>query len=222
VAIARSAVALATELHSPDGNRRGDEEAARLLRAAALAFGARAPWAVAGASSLTAASVLVLPLTSPETLLDAVLALAASLRAHRPTFCGSVAESARGDDAGLLAQTAAADRAVAGLSSTDARGPRAVMLAPEEDATLGALVDLILTAHDAMTARQRQVVALVRESRSQQAVAKHLGVSRQAVNQSLASAGWPILSHAEGVARERLGGSPAGAPRARRVHIAES
>jgi len=222
VGTARGAVVLATQLHSPDGRRRNDEEAARLLRAAALALGARAPWAVAGASSLSPASSLLLPLTSPETLLDAMLALASSLRAHRPTFCGVIAEPAAGGDAGLLAQAAAADRAVAGLASTDPRGPRALLLAPEEDASLGALVDLILTAHDAMTTRQRQVVALVRESRSQQAVAKHLGVSRQAVNQSLAAAAWPILSHAEGVARERLAGSAAVASGARRTRAVEA
>ena len=55
-----------------------------------------------------------------------------------------------------------------------------------------------------MTDRQRQVVALVRESGSQQAVAQHLNVSRQAVNQSLTSAGWQHLLRAESVARARL------------------
>jgi DNA-binding phage protein len=152
----------------------------------------------------------VVQLASPEAIVDAVLALSASLRPHRPTFCGVVAERTRGDDAGLIVPAAAADRAVAGLAATDPRGPRTALFVPGEDAALGALIDLLLTAHDSMTTRQRQVVGLVRESDSQQAVARHLGVSRQAVNQSLASAGWPMLAHAEGVARARLAG-PEGA-----------
>jgi FixJ family two-component response regulator len=59
------------------------------------------------------------------------------------------------------------------------------------------MIDLILEAYDGMTERQRQVIALVRESGTQQKVAQHLGVSRQAVNQSLAAARWPHLRRAE-------------------------
>lgn len=194
-----STVILAARLHAIDGRWRGDDEALRILRGAAQAYGSDRPGALVGATPAVVDGALVLHLSGPSALLDALLALGASLGPHRPTFCGAIAQRAPG-----MRRDAAVDRAVAGLARTDTRAPRALVLIPEEDPVLGALLDLILSAHAAMTDRQRQVVALVRESGSQQAVARHLNVSRQAVNQSLAAAGWPRLSRAESVARARL------------------
>jgi hypothetical protein len=194
-----STVVLAAQLHATDGRRRGDDEALRLLKGAVQVFGAGHPDALAGASSATVDGALVLHLALGSGLLDALLALGTSLRPHRPTFCGAVAQRASG-----IQRDATVERVVARLADTDTRGPRALMLIPEEDAVLGALLDLILEAHDGMTDRQRQVVALVRDSGSQQAVARHLNVSRQAVNQSLTAAGWPHLFRAESAARARL------------------
>lgn len=194
-----STVVLAAQLHATDGRRRDDDQALHLLKGAALAFGAGRPGALAGAPSATADGALVLHLALGSALLDALLAFGISLRPHRPTFCGTIAQ--RTSD---IQRGAAAERVVARLADTDTRGPRALMLIPEEDPVLGGLLDLILEAHDGMTGRQSQVVALVRDSGSQQAVARHLNVSRQAVNQSLTAAGWPHLSRAESVARARL------------------
>jgi hypothetical protein len=194
-----STVVLAAQLHTTDGRRRGDDEALRLLRGAAQAFASGHPETLTGAPSAAAEGVIVLHPAAGSALLDALLALAASLRPHRPTFCGTIAR--RTPDIG---RSAAVERAVARLADTDARGPRALMLIPDVDSVLGALLDLVLEAHDGMTERQRQVVALVRESGSQQAVAQHLNVSRQAVNQSLTSAGWQHILRAESVARARL------------------
>ncbi len=194
-----STVALAARLHSTDGRRRDDEDALRLLAGAAQAFGAGHPDTLLASSRAPGDGALVLRLRRGSALPDAMLALAASLRPHRPTFCGAIAR--HGTDA---RQGVAVERAVLGLARTDARGPRAFMLVPDEDDVLSSLLDLILEAHDGMTDRQRQVVALVRSSGSQQAVARHLNVSRQAVNQSLAAAGWPHISRAESAARARV------------------
>lgn len=194
-----STVVLAARLHATDGRRRDDDDALRLLRGAAQAFGAGHPDTLLAPSTASADGALVLHLRRASALPDAMLALGASLRPHRPTFCGTVARhtiDAR--------QGTAAELAVHGLARTDARGPRALMLVPDEDLVLGCLLDLILEAHDGMTDRQRQVVALVRSSGSQQAVARHLNVSRQAVNQSLAAAGWLHISRAESAARARV------------------
>jgi hypothetical protein len=194
-----STVVLAAQLHATDGRRRDDDEALRLLRCAARAFDAGYAGTPARASSVMAGGALVLHPASGAALLDALLELGASLRPHRPTFCGAIAQRTSG-----VRWDAAVERAVARLADTDTRGPRTVVLIPEEDLVLGALLDLVLEAHDGMTDRQRQVVALVRDSGSQQAVALHLNVSRQAVNQSLTAAGWPHLFQAESVARARL------------------
>ena len=63
---------------------------------------------------------------------------------------------------------------------------------------------MVLASYDAMTERQRQIISLIKESETQQQVATHLDVSRQAVNQSLAAAGWPHLKRAENAVREHL------------------
>jgi len=191
-----SAVALAARLHSTDGGRRDDDDALRLLVGATQAFGAAHPDTLLASSHAPGDGALVLRLRRGSALPDAMLALAASLRPHRPTFCAAIVRHATDARQGV-----AAERAVLGLARTDARGPRAIMLVPDEDDVLSSLLDLILEAHDGMTDRQRQVVALVRGSGSQQAVARHLNVSRQAVNQSLAAAGWPHISRAESAAR---------------------
>jgi len=187
-------------LHATDGRRRDDDEALRLLRGAAQAFGAGHPDTLLAPSTASTDGALVLHLRRGWALPDAMLAIGASLRPYRPTFCGTVVrhttDARQGVDAHALA--------LRGLTRTDARGPRALMLVPDEDPVLGSLLDLILEAHDGMTDRQRQVVALVRSSGSQQAVARHLNVSRQAVNQSLAAAGWLHIVRAESAARARV------------------
>ncbi len=55
-----------------------------------------------------------------------------------------------------------------------------------------------------MTERQRLTISLIKKSDTQQQVATHLDVSRQAVNQSLAAAGWPHLQRAEEAVRDHL------------------
>jgi DNA-directed RNA polymerase specialized sigma subunit len=63
---------------------------------------------------------------------------------------------------------------------------------------------MVLTSYDAMTERQRQIISLIKESDTQQEVATHLDISRQAVNQSLTAAGWPHLKRAEDAIRQHL------------------
>ena len=107
--------------------------------------------------------------------------------AHTPT---------RDLEVAVLSAHASDASARAGLSETDHRDSRVRVLGHGAVPALGAALDLLLEAYDSMTDRQRQIIRLVKSSRTQQHVASHLGISRQAVNQSLASVGWPHLDSA--------------------------
>lgn len=200
-----SLVALAARVHARNGTERNDADARALLRAAGASLTAAAPELVAGPSDITDDGVLVLALASPEGILAAILNVAEELRPEKTTFCAAIVQGRPGTERDgpesiettVLAIDRAATKAIAGVAGADVRDSRALVLAPDPDPTLGAMIDLILEAYDGMTERQRQVIALVRESGTQQKVACHLGVSRQAVNQSLAAARWPHLRRAE-------------------------
>jgi len=199
------AVALGVRVHARDGAPLTDERAAQELRRAAAAFVGAEPELVAGPSSVTHDAILVIGLTSPEAVVPAALAMTRELRPSPTTFCSAVV--ARGSDpieAELLATGAAANTCLARIHETDPREARALIVGPEVDGLAGTLLGLLLEAHDGMTERQRQIVDLMRSSRTQQAVATHLDVSRQAINQSLASAGWPYLKRAEDVLTQYL------------------
>lgn len=210
------AVVLAARLHARSGAARNDAEAVERLRAAAVAIGEETPGILAGPSDTTPDAVLVLPLSSPVAILGAVLAIADRLRPGKTTFSASIVpldEASRAGseetvEAALLASDRAAKAAASGIGETDARESRVLVLAPGRDGVLDALLDLIVEAYDAMTERQRQIVSLVRNSDTQQQVAKHLSISRQAVNQSIMAAGWPHLRLAEEAAARRLGSLP--------------
>jgi DNA-binding phage protein len=90
------------------------------------------------------------------------------------------------------------------LPETDVRESRFLVAGGGRGELVGTLLDLILEAYDAMTQRQRQIVDLVKTSDTQQQVATHLGISRQAVNQSLTAAGWPHIERAETVVRSEF------------------
>jgi hypothetical protein len=207
------AVALAARLHATNGAPRGDDEAAARLRQAAAAIGQETPEILAGPSDTTADAVLVLSLSSPAAILSAILSIAEMLRPCKTTFAASVVpldEATHGRasesvDAALLASDRAATLATSRIGETDARESRVLVLAPDRDGVLDALLGLIVEAYDAMTERQRQIVSLVRSSDTQQRVAKHLSISRQAVNQSIIAAGWPHLRLAEEAVARRLG-----------------
>jgi DNA-binding CsgD family transcriptional regulator len=200
-----SLVALAARVHARDGTERGDADAKARLRAAGAALTAGAPELSAGPSDVTGDGVLVLALASPEAILQAILTVAEELRPEKTTFCAAILRARPGAErdapesleTAVLAMDRAAREAVAGVAGTDVRESRTRVLQPDPDPGLEALLDLILEAYDGMTERQRQVISLVRRSSTQQEVAKHLGVSRQAVNQSLAAARWPHLRRAE-------------------------
>lgn len=210
------AVVLAARLHARSGAARNDTEAVERLRAAAVAIGEENPEILAGPSETTPAAVLVLPLSSPGAVLAAILSIAESLRPGKSTFAASIVPldgaSRRGAEesveAALLASDRAATTAASRIGDTDARESRVLILAPGRDGILDALLDLIVEAYDAMTDRQRQIVSLVRNSDTQQQVAKHLSISRQAVNQSIMAAGWPHLRLAEEAVARRLGSLP--------------
>jgi len=195
-----SAVALAVRLHARDGTPLTDVRAGNGLREAAAELARTEPELIAGPSSLTHDAVLVIQLCSPGDIVSAALAMTRRLRPSLTTFCSAVVP--RGSEpveAGLLASGAASNTCVARIHEADPREARALIVGPEIDGLAGTLLGLLLEAHDSMTDRQRQIVDLMRSSRTQQAVATHLDVSRQAVNQSLTSAGWPYLKRAEEV-----------------------
>jgi DNA-binding CsgD family transcriptional regulator len=107
-------------------------------------------------------------------------------------------------EASLLAAEAAASLALRDVEETDVREPRVSLLAPGHAPLLAALAGMVLASYDAMTERQRQIISLIKESDTQQEVATHLDISRQAVNQSLTAAGWPHLKRAEDAIRQHL------------------
>ena len=208
----RPAVALAARAHARNGRQRDDSDVRERMEKAARSFVSAHREVCSGPPSSTPDSVLVIPLARASGLVDALLFLDSALAPLRLTFAGALARDGRAAaprdagclDAAVLAEGSAVELALSRLADTDPRTSRVVLLLPEPDPVLSALVCLVLDLRRGMTARQRQVIALVEETGSQQAVAGHLNVSRQAVNQSLAAAGWPALRAAELVARASL------------------
>jgi DNA-binding phage protein len=207
-----ASVALAVRAHGSDGRVLTDANTLARMRAAAAELGEAGRDMLAGPTGVVGEGTLVLQLVSPDVILPAALIIASSIRPAKTTFCAA-ADPARGVgspepgiaiDAALLASDAAAKEAVERLSETDVRESRFLVEAGSSGAIAGALLGLILEAYDAMTERQRQIVDLVRASDTQQQVARHLGVSRQAVNQSLSAAGWPHIDRAEIAVRDEL------------------
>ncbi len=215
-----AAVALAARGHERDGRILAGPAVRDDLRAAAAAIGESSPEILAGPSDVVHEDVLVLPLASPDAVLPVMLTIAAAMRPAKTTFCAAVmprdreAAAPAGDslDGTLLAADHAATEATAGITETDVRDSRALVLTPEPDPMLGALLDIILEAYDSMTDRQRQIVDLVKDSETQQQVATHLGISRQAVNQSLTAARWPHLRQAQEAVLNRLASLTTGDP----------
>ena len=212
-----SAVALAARAHERDGRVSVSSGAFSDLRTAAARFGRSHPEFIGGPSADAGDGVLVLPLTTPDAVLTVVLSWASQLRPSETTFCAVVVPVGAGRsragsesvDAALIAADTAATAAAARIVDTHPRDSRIAVLGPGPDPLAAALIDLILEAYDSMTERQRQIVDLVKQSETQQQVASHLGISRQAVNQSLAAAGWLHLERAEDVARHHMASLPA-------------
>lgn len=214
---ARSAVALAVRVHERDGRVSVSSGAFADLRAETARLAQSTPELIAGPSSVADDGVVVVPLTAPDAALTVVLSLASHLRPLKTTFCAVVVSDSVGRsrtrgasvDGALIAADRAATAAAARIADTHPRDSRIAVLGPGPDSLAAALIDLILEAYDSMTERQRQIVELVKQSETQQQVASHLGVSRQAVNQSLAAAGWLHLERAEDAARSHLASLPA-------------
>lgn len=210
------ATALAARIHERDGRASATSGAFPALKTAAARFVQSHAELAAGPSTAAGDGVVLVPLSTPEAALTAILTLASLARPLKTTFCLAVvpADADRSISAGhtpdslLLAAEQAATLAADGVTDADPRDSRVVVLGPGPDAVTGALIDLILEAYDAMTERQRQIVELVKESETQRQVAGHLDISRQAVNQSLAAAGWRHLEQAEKAARHRLASMP--------------
>jgi hypothetical protein len=80
--------------------------------------------------------------------------------------------------------------------------------APGIDPVLNALIQLLYRDMKQWTERQCEIVRRYRKERRQEAVARDLGVSQQAVSGSLVSAGWPALLEAETALFEVLSRSP--------------
>ncbi len=204
--------ALAVRAHARDGSVDASPRMLARMRSAAAALGESEPRILAGPTGIVGETTLVLQLVSPEAVLPAILALATAVRPERATFCTSAAPVVPGGGGphadymtpALSAAHRAATEAVGRLDETDFREARVLVVGPPPAELLGSLIGLILEGHDAMTERQRQIVQLVRESETQQEVAEHLGISRQAVNQSLAAAGWHHIERAEASAVKGL------------------
>jgi hypothetical protein len=217
----KPAVALAVRAHPRGGPHSGDPATAERLRRAAAAVGRESPGAVCGPSTVTLEGTLLLPIAEPSAVLAAVRAVADELRPAVSTFCAAFVEDGEkagtsGHDSIVLAADSAAREALAGIEETDVRERRVRLLGPGSSHALEALFDLLLVTYDGMTHRQRQIVALARSSDTQQQVATHLDVSRQAVNQSLASAEWSHLRRAEHVIESRLASGRGRGPKASR------
>jgi hypothetical protein len=217
-----TAVALAVRVHPGGGPPSGDRGAVIALRDAAATAAARDAGLLSGPSSITPDGVLLLPLSDPGAVLDAILAVADALRPMRATFCGAVGGGGGTDGAGhvesaLIATEAASSMALRGIETTDAKERRVCLLTPDPDPVAAALAGMVLASYDGMTERQRQIVALTKDSETQQQVATHLDVTRQAVNQSLSAAGWPHLRRAEEAMRAHLSPGSRRAARARRT-----
>ena len=212
MATGTTAVALAVRVHPRGGTPSGDEAVVRALREAASAVSRRNPEMLLGPSSVSPEGVLLLALSAPRKILEAVLAVADGLRPLGTTFCAAVSAgtaphggaSPNPVESSLLAAEAAASLALHGVEETDVKEHRVSLLGPGHDPLLAALAGMVLASYDAMTERQRQIISLIKESDTQQQVATHLDVSRQAVNQSLAAAGWPHLKRAEDAVRRHL------------------
>lgn len=228
----RSAIALAVRLHSRDGAPDRGESSRERLSAAVAAIGERRPELFGGPSDSDQDGRLLCSPSSPECVLELVLELADGLRPWRPTFCASVrpletsadiqtravrpagfvrepetheaTRIAPSVDASIVGRSRAAREAAGGLDATDPRQARVAIVGRPGCEPLGALAGMIVESYDAMTERQRQIVRLTKRSETQQQVAKHLDVSRQAVNQSLAAAGWQHLKRAERIAADGL------------------
>ena len=212
MATGTTAVALAVRVHPRGGTPSGDDAAVQALREAASAVGRTSPEMLSGPSSVSSEGVLLLSLRDPGTILGAILAVADELRPFGTTFCAvvSAGDGPLGETSGnsiessLLAAEEASTLALQAVEETDVREHRVSLLAPDHAPLLSALAEMVLASYDAMTERQRLTISLIKESDTQQQVATHLDVSRQAVNQSLAAAGWPHLKRAEDAVREYL------------------
>lgn len=212
MATGTTAVALAVRVHPRGGTPSGDDAAVQALREAASAVGRTSPEILSGPSSVSSEGVLLLSLGDPGTILEAILAVADELRPFGTTFCAvvSAGDGPLGETSGnsiessLLAAEEASTLALQAVEETDVREHRVSLLAPDHAPLLSALAEMVLASYDAMTERQRLTISLIKESDTQQQVATHLDVSRQAVNQSLAAAGWPHLKRAEDAVREYL------------------
>lgn len=206
---------VAAQICDPSGVRRADPHALKLLHSAATQLVDRRAALLRAPGAVAPDGVLSLSPLAPDSVVEIVLAVAAATRPEHTTFCVTLSPSTAGEsllrerpqrnagtsptrdlEAAVLGAHAADASARSGLSETDPRESRISVLGPAAARVIGAALDLLLEAYDSMTDRQRQIIQLVKSSRTQQDVATHLGVSRQAVNQSLASARWPHLDRA--------------------------
>ncbi len=177
---------LAVRAWGTEGRERSDITAVEQLRDAAAALTGSHPQALAGPSEPTPDGALLLSLASPSEALNVILAISDLARPLRTTFAIALAQEPEMSGAAALSA----------LEATDPRDARILVHRAGNDFILASLIDLVLLAFDSMTKRQRQIIALVEDSDTQQQVAAHLNISRQAVSQSLAAAHWPHLRRA--------------------------
>ncbi|MBD3349816.1 MAG: hypothetical protein GF400_11575 [Candidatus Eisenbacteria bacterium] len=204
------AYALAARAHGRDGRVLSTPDTVERMRSAAASFGEASRGALAGPTGLAGDGTLVVLLASPDGVLPAARVIAASVRPARTTFCAARSEfptsasSREAVEPAILVSDRALSVAAERIEETDFRQARFLVVGPSPGELVGTLIGLILESYDSMTDRQTQIVELLRESETQQQVATHLGVSRQAVNQSLTAAGWPHIERAEKIARREL------------------
>jgi DNA-binding NarL/FixJ family response regulator len=205
-----TAVALAVRAHPRGGAPSASDEVTARLRSAAADLVETSPELISGPSSVSPEGALLLKLSSPEAILGAILSIAGNMRPLPTTFSAAVrGASRRGHFGGaldevMIAWEAAASAALAGARGTDPREHRVAVQLTAPDPLVSPLIELMLRIHDGMTERQKQIVALARACDTQQEAATHLGISRQAVNQSLTAAGWHQLRRAEEAIEARL------------------
>ncbi len=216
----KPAAVLAVQAWGTEGRERSDRVAVEQLRDAAAAVALSDPQALAGPSVSSPDGALLLSLASPSEALNVILAVADHTRPLRTTFAVVIAQEPVDEDHPATADTPstrdgdvllrylaieeASASALSALEATDPRDARTLVRRPQNDPVLASLIDLVLLAYDSMTERQRQIIALVKGSDTQQQVAAHLRISRQAVNQSLAAANWSHIRRASAAIVTRL------------------
>ncbi|AGB16427.1 hypothetical protein Halru_1828 [Halovivax ruber XH-70] len=170
---------------------------------------------VAGPSVLKGIDELGAVLSSLDSLYDVAITLQNVLYPHAIRLAVASGEISVGEtDAVAHMDGEAFHRATELLEAVERDGLRFGLDTDTHplDTAVADEVNLLLSLRESWTDRQREVVTRYERAPTQRAVADELGISQQAVSNTLQSASWPLIETIEGRLRETLSaGWPAGA-----------